>query len=255
MSLRKRFLFATLFTILALAQPGRVTVCKADLDASKPNKWLHAPTQAAASSPRHGSRPALPLPVQFKNPKDLGIGKVLVASRGLGDPNFAATVILLVHFDENGVVGLVLNRRTDVPLSRVLNLDAAKNRSDPVYLGGPLERSAVFALFQSSTKIEKAENPFGGVYLISDRGLFEQTMSARPDPGVLHVYLGYAGWTPDQLRAEVKLGAWFVFPADTATVFNSDPDSLWKQMIQKTELLMARTEPLADASQPAELFR
>jgi putative transcriptional regulator len=213
------------------------------------------PVRWAEASRGHGKlSPALPLPIQFKNPKDLGIGKVLVASRGLGDPNFAATVILLVHYDENGVVGLILNRRTDLPLSRVLDLQAARDRSDPVYLGGPVERSAVFALFQSSTKIEKAENLFGGVYLISDRSLFEQTISARPDPGVFHVYLGYAGWTPDQLRAEVKLGAWYVFPADTATVFNPDPDSLWKQMIQKTELLMAKTEPLADASHPAESF-
>ena len=114
--------------------------------------------------------------------------------------------------------------------------------------------SAVFALLQSTAKVAKAESIFAGVYLISDKGLFEQTMSARPDPGVLHVYLGYAGWTQDQLRAEVKLGAWFVFPADTATVFSSDPDSLWKQMIQKTELLMAKTQPLAYDSQTAGSF-
>jgi putative AlgH/UPF0301 family transcriptional regulator len=90
--------------------------------------------------------------------------------------------------------------------------------------------------------MEKAENIFGGVYLISDKALFEQTISARPDPGVFHVYLGYAGWTQDQLRTEAQLGAWFVFPAEAATVFNSDPDSLWLQMIQKTELQLAKTE-------------
>lgn len=183
------------------------------------------------------------LPVQFKDPKTLGVGKVLVASRGLPDPNFAGTVILLVHYDETGVVGLVLNRRTDVPLSRVLELDAAKDRSDPVYLGGPVGPSGAFALFQSPAKLEKAENIFGGVYLIAEKSLFEQTIAARPDPGVFRVYLGYAGWTQDQLRAEVQLGAWFVFPADTSTVFNSDPGSLWPQMIQKTELLQAKASP------------
>ncbi len=156
--------------------------------------------------------------------------------------------ILLVRYDENGALGLILNRRTDVPLSQVLDLKAAKDRSDPVYLGGPMGPSAVFALFQSSTKIEKAENIFGSVYLISDKGLFEQTISARPDPSVFHVYLGYAGWTQDQLRTEAQLGAWFVFPADAATVFNSDPDSLWLQMIQKTELQLAKTEPFAETS-------
>jgi len=102
--------------------------------------------------------------------------------------------------------------------------------------------------------MEKAENIFGGVYLIADKALFEQTISARPDPGVFHVYLGYAGWTQDQLRTEVQLGAWFVFPPDAATVFNSDPDSLWLQMIEKTEFEMAKTELLRETSQPSGLL-
>ena len=226
MSLRKRFLFAMLFAIVALAADGRGSVYRAE---SLPVQFKN---------------------LQFKDPKDLGVGKVLVASRGLGDPNFAGTVILLVHYDGKGAVGVILNRRTDVPLSRILDLEAAKGRSDPVYLGGPVEPTAVLGLFESSAKIDKAENVFGGVYLISDKALFEQTISARPDPGVFHVYLGYAGWTQDQLRTEVQLGAWFIFPADTATIFNSNPDSLWLQMIQKTELRLAKTEPFVEISQP-----
>ena len=268
MSMRKRFLFAMLFTIVVSAAAGRVSLYKAEFHVPKPNTWSRAPVPVAAALPLYDSQLAnVPsrwlkasskggfLSIQFKNPQDLGVGKLLVASRGLGDPDFARTVVLLVHYDENGVVGLILNRRTDVPLSRVLDLEAAKDRSDPVYLGGPVGPSAVFALFQSSAKMEKAENIFGGVYLISDKALFEQTISARPDPGVFHVYLGYAGWTQDQLRTEAQLGAWFVFPADAATVFNSDPDSLWSQMIQKTELHLAKTEPFAKTSQPVTLFR
>jgi putative AlgH/UPF0301 family transcriptional regulator len=93
-----------------------------------------------------------------QEPQGIGCWKLLVASRGLGDQHFAETVVLLVHYDENGVLGLVLNRRADVPFSRVLDLEATKDRSDQVYLGGPVVPSAVFALFQSSAKIEKAEN-------------------------------------------------------------------------------------------------
>ncbi|MGO9436156.1 MAG: YqgE/AlgH family protein [Terracidiphilus sp.] len=273
MSLRKGLVFAMLFAIVAVAEPGRGNDYKAEFVVPKPNALLGAPAPVPAALPWYGGSPAnkpsrwlkafrrkdelLPasiLPIQSKNPKDLGIGKLLVASRGLGDPHFAGTVILLVHYDENGVVGLVLNRRTDVPLSRVLDLKAAKGRSDPVYIGGPMEPSTAFALFQSSAKIEKAENIFGSVYLISDKDLFEKTISARPDPNVFHVYLGYAGWTQDQLRTEVRLGAWFVFPADAATVFNSDPDSLWLQMIQNTELRWAKTEPFVEIPRPVSLF-
>jgi len=188
--------------------------------------------------------PAVFLPIQSKKAEALGAGKLLVASRGLGDPNFAETVVLLVHYDAEGVFGLILNRRSHVPLSRVLEgLKAAKDRSDPVYLGGPVGTAAVFALFQPPAKLEGAEHIFGGVYMISTKPLFEQAISAQPNPGVFHVYLGYAGWTRDQLRKEVELGAWFIFPADAGAVFDSDPDSLWSQMIRKTELKLAKSDP------------
>jgi putative transcriptional regulator len=193
--------------------------------------------------------PAVFLPVQSKNPRNLGSGKLLVASRNLADPNFAKTVVLLVHYDAEGVVGLILNRRTDVPLSRVLeDSKAAKDRSDPVYLGGPVGTGAVFGLLESPAKLEGAEHIFGPAYLISTKTLLEQTISARTAPGVFHVYLGYAGWTSDQLRQEVELGGWFIFQADAGTVFNSDPDSLWLQMIRKTELKLAASDP-ADIDQ------
>jgi putative transcriptional regulator len=184
--------------------------------------------------------PAIFVPVQSNDAKDLGPGKLLVASRDMPDRNFAKTVILLVRYDDQGVVGLILNRRTDVALSRVLEgFQGAKERSDPAYLGGPVEVPSMFALLHSTAKVEGAERIFSSVYLISTKTLFEQTLAAKPDPQVFHVYLGYAGWTNHQLRNEMELGAWFIFPADTAAVFNSDPGSLWLQMIRKTELKYA----------------
>lgn len=206
---------------------------------NNPGQWHWVKTFRANTE----NQLAVFLPLQSKNSKDLRAGSLLVASRSLADPNFAETVILLVHYDAEGVVGLILNRRTDIPLSQVLDgLKAAKDRSEPVYLGGPLEAPAVFALLQSATKLQGAEQIFGSVYLISKKELFEQIISARPDPSSFHVYLGYAGWNPDQLQREVQLGAWFIFQADAKAVFDSDPDSLWPQMIKKTELEFAVRE-------------
>ena len=223
MSLRKHCFFATLATVVAFAAVGNV---------NRP-AW------------QGEARPRSLLPVQSKDTKSLGVGKLLVASRDLGDPNFGETVILLVHYDTQGVLGLVLNRRTDLPLSRVLkDLKVAKNRSDRVYLGGPVDTPTVFALYQSPAKIEGADHVFDKVYLISAKPVFEQTMLARPDPNIFHVYLGYAGWNTDQLQREVELGSWFIFPADANTIFSSDPDSLWPQMIRKTELKFAGSRPV-----------
>jgi|SRR5271166_3690990 len=263
-----------LATIIAFVAVGRLNVQSKGFDVPTPNSRPHdlALVQALTFDGRLRSmgppantlgrsnwvktyrakneiRPAVFLPVRSKNAKDLGAGKLLVASRQLGDPNFAQTVVLLVRYDAEGVVGLILNRRSDLPISRVLDgIQAAKERSDPVYVGGPVEPS-VFGLFQSAAKVEGAQHIFGTVYMISTKPQFEQIISARPDPSGFHAYLGCAGWTNDQLREEVELGAWFIFPADAGTVFSSDPDSLWPQMIQKTELKFARSGP-ADAGLP-----
>ena len=271
MSLHKLCFFTMLATIIASVAVGRSNVQIKGFDVPTPNSRRQDPALAPdgplwnmgppvnrlgrsnwvkAFRAKNEIRPTVFLPVQSKNAKDLGAGKLLVASRGLADPHFAKTVVLLVHYDADGVAGLILNRRTDVPLSRVLEgLKAAEHRTEPVYLGGPVDAPAVFALLQSPAKVEGAQHIFGAVYLISTKTLFEQTISARPDPKGFHVYLGDAGWTNDQLRKEVELGAWFIFPADAGTVFNSDPDSLWSQMIQKTELKLAGSGP-ADADRP-----
>jgi putative AlgH/UPF0301 family transcriptional regulator len=243
MSLPKLCLYAMLATALALAAAEWLNRYIKKSGAAEANTRPNGSSLTTNFPVESQAPPADFLPVQFKNSKSLAAGKVLVASRNLGDPHFARTVILLVRYDSEGVLGLVLNRRTDIPLSQALeSLKAAKDRSDPVYLGGPLETAAVFALYQSPAKPEGAEHIFGGVYLINSKPLFEQTMSAQPKPDVFHVYLGYAGWTQDQLRQEVELGAWFVFPAEAGTVFNADPDALWPEMIRKTEMQMARTE-------------
>jgi putative AlgH/UPF0301 family transcriptional regulator len=266
MSLRKVCWFTTLATIVIFLAVRSLHVHLMDFDVAITNSQAHDIETAPHKSPSNVSWSAnslarsqlvfgkgetsqtVLLPAQFKNPEDLGVGRLLVASRDLADPIFAKTVILLVQYDAGGVVGLMLNRRTKVPVSHVFEkLKAAKNRSDPVYLGGPVETSTVFGLLRSKTKRESAERIFGEVYLISKKSLFEKSLSARPDPGVFHVYLGYAGWTPDQLRKEVEVGAWFIFQGDAQTVFDSNPDNLWFQMIRRTEMKMAKSQP-ADAA-------
>jgi putative AlgH/UPF0301 family transcriptional regulator len=177
---------------------------------------------------------------QSKNPESLRNATLLVASRDLDDPNFAQTVILLVHYDADSVLGLIVNSRTDVPISRAFEgIKAAKGRSDVVYLGGPVGPSTVFALRQSKDDVEGADRIFGDVHFISKKAVLEKTFGARPGPDDFHVYLGYTGWTNAQLRTEVELGAWYIFRADASVVFDSDPDSLWSRMIRRSEQKLA----------------
>jgi putative AlgH/UPF0301 family transcriptional regulator len=259
MALRKVCFFVTLVVVAACALVRMIDVQSRQIDVLTPNSQPHplavVPDESVwytgqranelvrsnwVAQAKTETPSTIYLPVQSKNFKDVGAGRLLVASRALADPNFAETVILLVHCDAEGVVGLVLNRRTDIPLSRVLDqFPAAKDRSDPAFLGGPVEIPAVLALLQSKNKLDGAEQIFSGVYLVSTKPVFEKALSARPDAGIFHVYLGYAGWNNDQLREEVQRGSWFIFQGDARTVFDSDPDSLWRKMIARTELNVA----------------
>lgn len=244
MSLRKLSFYAMLATMFAFAAAAKLNRHLQELEVPEMDTWEKSPSLAGSFRLKSETPPADFIPVQSKNATSLRAGKLLVASRNLGDPYFAKTVILLVRYNDEGVLGLILNRRTDIPISRALEgMKAAKDRSDPVYLGGPVETAQAFALFQSPAKIEGAEPIFDGVYLVSSKPLFERTFSARPAPGVFHVYLGYAAWTQDQLQKEVALGAWFIFPGEASTVFNADPESVWLEMIRKTELELVRIEP------------
>ncbi len=134
-----------------------------------------------------------------------------------------------------------MNRRTDVPLSRVFeNIKTAKDRTDAVYLGGPVEPGSVLALLKSAGKVEDANRVLTGIYLIAGKAVLEKAAEEAP-PGSFHAYLGYAGWGPGQLEHEVELGGWRVLPADAATVFDPDPDSVWEKLIRRTELRIAHS--------------
>jgi putative transcriptional regulator len=190
---------------------------------------------AGVAATRRAS-PAELVPVQSKSTKDLGVGKILVASRDLGDENFAEAVVLLIDYDEKSVVGLILNHRSDVPISSLFEtLQAAKRRSDPVYSGGPVDDTAILAMRRSRASLPDADHIFGDVYVISSKTLLEKTIAEGAGSSMFHVYLGYAGWTNDQLQQEVDAGAWYVFQGDADVVFDSDPDTLWSRLIRRTE--------------------
>ncbi len=175
-------------------------------------------------------------------------GTFLVASRDLADPNFVHTVVLLVRYDEeNGALGLVINRQSEVPLSRVFaELKEAKDRMDPIYIGGPVEEGSVLALLKADAKPKDADRVFGDVYLISSKALLEKTLASGTEADRFHAYLGYAGWAREQLEREVELGAWHVMPAEASSVFHSDPDSVWQRLIRRTEMRIARRSALPD---------
>jgi len=173
----------------------------------------------------------------------LSAGKLLVAPRDPPDPRFAETVILLVQYDGDGAVGLMINRQTHVPISKALvQSGSANGRSEPIYMGGPVELSGVLALLRSSSAPAEATQIFGDVYSISTKSLLERTLASSVDSSKFRVYLGYCGWGAGQLEYEVKKGGWHVFDGDASLVFDSDPASVWQRLIARTEVQKARVQ-------------
>lgn len=170
---------------------------------------------------------------------EVGVGTLLVADRDLKDPNFAQTVILIAKYDDEGTLGIIVNRRTDVPVSRVLEKwKEAKRHSEPVFLGGPMEKSAALALVRSKSAIEGALKLGRGIQFVAEPAQLQKALSLGP-PDETRIYFGYVGWAADQLENEIEEGAWHVFPFDAGIAFDADPDAVWPRLIKKTETQIA----------------
>jgi putative transcriptional regulator len=189
------------------------------------------------------------VPVQTDAPpKHLAAGKILVARRSLEDPNFAETVIVVVQYDEEGTLGLIVNRQTKLPVSRLArDLDGAKGRTEPLYLGGPVAVSGVMGLVRTAAKLEDAKRVFGDVYMISSKSAVEKAIAANTDPKTFRLYLGYAGWDAGQLEFEMGLDAWDVLPANPAIVFDPHPETLWTRLSEQEDLQIAAVQDEAFA--------
>ncbi|HVB99817.1 MAG TPA: YqgE/AlgH family protein [Candidatus Dormibacteraeota bacterium] len=181
------------------------------------------------------------LAAQSKNPEDLAAGKILVAPRNSSDPIFSKSVILLVRYDKTGALGLMVNHRTTLAISRALpGVKGAARDSDPVFIGGPVELSGVFALARTPAKPEDETNIFGNIYFITTKTALEKTLDRNPNPSQLRIYLGYCGWAPHQLENEVLEGRWYIFDRSEAEAFDAKPSTLWLRLVSKTEQRFAR---------------
>jgi putative transcriptional regulator len=164
----------------------------------------------------------------------LAKGRFLVANRDLRDANFAETVVLLVDYHERGAMGLIINQPTEVRLAKVLpNMAGLQERSDMVYIGGPVDRNRMVLLIRSSSTLEDAQQVMADVYVSPSRKLFERLVDKAGPGERFRVYAGYAGWAPGQLDREVARGDWHVLPADAETVFDKAPADIWPELIRK----------------------
>jgi putative transcriptional regulator len=155
-------------------------------------------------------------------------GKLLIAPPTLVDPNFARTVVLIAAHDENGALGLVLNRPLQTPLEQISPvLTALAEPGSMLHSGGPVapESAVVLADFRDPTLA--ALMIFGTVgFPSADCDLGDLANGARR----ARVFAGHSGWGPGQLENELAEGSWLVLPASSVHVFGEqDTNALWKE--------------------------
>jgi putative transcriptional regulator len=185
------------------------------------------------------------VPVQTRpRARDLATGKILVSRRSLVDPNFAETVILLVQHDEDGTAGLIINRQTKIPLSKLSpEMDSAKGRTDRLYHGGPVQPAGIMALLRSHTKPEDAKPVVEDLYIISNKAALEKMVASGAAASTFRIYLGYTGWDAGQLAWELRMDAWDVLPANPAIVFDAHPETLWPRLAEEEPMQLVFWNP------------
>jgi putative transcriptional regulator len=159
-------------------------------------------------------------------------GQLLVAAPRMGDPRFVGTVILVIQHGIGGALGVAINRpladRPIAELLRAIGEDPGKAKGSlTVFLGGPVEPSVGFVVHTRDYHVSETLVLDDHLAVTSPR-LVLRDIAAGHGPRKYLFMLGYAGWGPNQLEAELSLGAWVTVPESPELVFDMDRAKVWQ---------------------------
>ena len=157
-------------------------------------------------------------------------GRLLVATPGLLDPNFARSVVLILAHSDEGSLGIVLNRPGALPVADVLpRLASLAAAPEVVFIGGPVSPSTALCL---------GATPDG--WRVLDVQDDEPT-----DISEVRLFAGYAGWSAEQLRNEIEAGGWYVVDPLPRDPFGDHPGDLWRRILRRQggRMALASTSP------------
>jgi putative transcriptional regulator len=156
-------------------------------------------------------------------------GKVLLASPRLSDPNFAGSVVLMIQHNDQGALGLILNRPLQVSVKQACeqSLGEPCEVEGVLHQGGPCE-GPLMVLHGNETV--KDADVFPGVFFTTEKTKIESLLKTQL--GTARYFVGYAGWSPGQLEAEMEIESWLIADAQPAYVFE-DQANLWLTLVRQ----------------------
>lgn len=158
----------------------------------------------------------------------------LIAMPGMNDPNFDHSLIYICHHDEEGAMGLVVNRETDATLSELLeqvSIEAPQDLSSKVLYGGPVRTEQGFILHSTEdSKFEKSDQISEQLSLSGSLEIL-QAIADNAGPEQYIVSLGYAGWGAKQLETEIQNNSWLTAPAEPSILFECPCEERWNKAV------------------------
>lgn len=159
-------------------------------------------------------------------------GRLLVATPQIEDGPFRRAVVLVLHHDEGGAQGVVLNRPLEAEIDSVLpGWQAVTTLPQTLFEGGPVELNSAIGL---ATVPGDNPEPMGVKPLFRGLGLVDLDASPNlvaPEVAGMRIFAGYAGWSPSQLEEEVRRGDWYVVDYEARDAFTAYPDGLWSEVL------------------------
>ncbi len=173
--------------------------------------------------------------------------QLLIAMPGMADPNFSTTVTLICEHNDDGALGIVINRPLQLKLAGLFEqLDVADNdpaaATCPVLLGGPIGPDKGFVLHDSERTFKNSIAVSSDICLTFSRDILD-AMAAGDGPNKSLVALGYAGWEPGQLENEILANSWINVPATTDIVFDLPFAERWSAAAQTLGIDISRIAP------------
>lgn len=160
----------------------------------------------------------------------------LLSMPQLIDPNFNRTVVLLCEHNEEGAFGLVVNRPLVACGRVVVNLDppVSTERELEIWLGGPVEpqRSWMLVGDEGDDDLSSGKRIADGLSLSTSPHLLRRLLEPDPPPRT-RLVVGYSGWGPGQLEAELQASAWLISEVDRELIFSTPPEQMWEAAIRR----------------------
>jgi putative transcriptional regulator len=165
-------------------------------------------------------------------------GVFLVARRALDNSYFGQSVLYLIEHDDDGTLGLIVNRPGDISLSEAIpDIEDERATAHTLHYGGPVKLPMMLILVRGESVPEAMTHVSDDVYVGSDRRILDAVLATEKPANEVRFYVGYSGWAAGQLDSELERGSWHVVAADTNAIFSTETDLLWDRLIERLEPL------------------